>query len=87
MSLHPEQKDLIVTIDKKVKALLAQGGNDETLLVEMLELMPAIKSLLDSAPKKEIEMYFYEYDGFYRYMKVLENLAQGIADERIKAPI
>ena len=62
------------------------GGNEETLLVEMFDLMPKIKSLLDSDNKKEIELYFYEYDGFYRYMKVLENLAQRIADGKITIP-
>jgi hypothetical protein len=42
--------------------------------------MPKIKALMDSAPKKEIEMYFHQYDGLYHYMKVLESLAQRIAN-------
>ncbi len=75
-----------MTVDEKVKARLTNGSNDESVLVEMLELMPAIKSLLDSVPKKEIERVCYEYEGFYRYIKILENLAQGIADGQITVP-
>ncbi|MEA2076882.1 MAG: hypothetical protein U9O95_02575 [Candidatus Marinimicrobia bacterium] len=52
----------------------------------MLDLMPRIKTIIDSVPKKEIEMYFYEYDGFYYYIKLLENLAQSIADGHITIP-
>ena len=84
--LNSEQKALIVKVDKKVKALLAHGGNEITLLVEMLDVMPGIKTMMDLVPKKEIEMYFYEYDGFYHYLKVLENLAQGVEDGKITVP-
>jgi len=86
MSLSQQQKALIVRVDKKVKMLLANGGNDETLLVEVLELMPEVKILLDSVPTKEIELYFYEYNGFYRYLKVLEHVAQGLAAGQITVP-
>ena len=86
MPLTDQQKKLIVSVDSKVKSIFKRGGNEETLLVEMFDLMPKIKSLLNSDNKKEIELYFYEYDGFYRYMKVLENLAQRIADGKITIP-
>jgi len=65
---------------------LAQGVSDETVLIEMLTFMPAMKSLLDSVPKKEIEQYFHEYDGFYYYLKALERLAQGIAAGKVAVP-
>ena len=86
MSLTEQQKHLIITVDKRVKSILAKGGNEAKLLVEMFDIMPRIKAMIDSAPTKEIEMYFYEYDGFCRYIKLLENLAPGIADGRIKVP-
>ena len=86
MSLNQQQKDLIISVDKKANILLATGANEATLLAEMLDLMPGIKDILDSAPKKEVEIYLCEYDGFYRYMKVLESLAQAIANGRITVP-
>ena len=66
--------------------LLTKGENEETLLVEMLDLMPGVKDIISSVPEKEIEMYCYEHDGFYRYMKMPGSLAQEIADGRITVP-
>jgi len=86
MSLNQQQKNLIITIDKKVNTILANGGDEVTLLTEMFDLMPRVKDIIDTVPTKEMEMYFYAHDGFYRYMKVLENLAQGIADGLITVP-
>ena len=86
MPLTQQQQQLIVEIDRKTKVILNQKGREELLLVEMLPLMPEIKAMMDSAPKKEIEMYFHQYDGFYHYMKVLEGLAQRIANGKLSAP-
>jgi len=87
MSLTKQQQQLIVEIDRKTKVILNQDGDEEALLVEMLPLMPKIKALIDSAPKKAIEMYFYQYDGFYLYMKVLESLAQKIEQGALSLPL
>ncbi len=86
MFLNPQHKKLITDIDDKVKTVLINGGNEETLLVEMLELMPEIKMMLDSTSESELEIYYERYEGFYHYMKLLEKLAMGIADGTIKVP-
>jgi len=86
MPLTSKQKKLIIDIDRKVKNILACGGDEEMLLIEMLELMPEIKPIITSASKKEMNVYFQKYDGFFYYMKVLENLAQGIANGDIPVP-
>ena len=90
MPLTSKQKKLIIDVDRKVNNILACGGDEEMLLIEMLELMPGIKTIIDSTidstSKKEMDMYFQEYDGFYYYMKVLENLARCIKDGKIPVP-
>jgi hypothetical protein len=86
MSLTDKQKNLIVEIDTKAKKLLNSDGNEEALLVEVLPLMADIKMMINSVPHKELEMYFYQYDGFYRYMKLLENMAKGIVNGKIQVP-
>ncbi len=86
MSLTAKQKKLIVEINSNVKAILARYNNKETLLAEILKFMPGIQKLLDSGTKEELDMYAQEYEGFYYYMKVLENLAQGIASGAILVP-
>lgn len=86
MTLSLQQVQLITYIDQKVKIILANDGNEETILVELIDYMPSIKLLIDTVPIRDIEKYFYEYDGFYQYMKILETLAQKIADGVIKVP-
>jgi hypothetical protein len=82
MALSQKQQALIVAIDRTVKTIVLNGGNEEVIL-EMLPVMSDIKALIDSVPKKEIELYFYEYDGFYCYFKMLEKLAEDIAADHI----
>ena len=83
MPLSLQQKKLIVDIDNKTKSILKKGGNEETLLVEMLDFMPAIKDIITSNSQKELDVLTQEYDGFYAYMKILEKLAQKIANGNI----
>ena len=75
-----------LVLDRKVENILACGGDEEMLLIEMLELMPEIKTIIDPASRKEMNMYFQEYDAFFYYMKVLENLVRGIASGDIPLP-
>jgi len=42
--------------------------------------------MIKAAGTKEIEMYFDEYDGFYNFVKIIENLAQKISEGTIKVP-
>ena len=87
MLLTETQIDLIATIDKKVKDILANNGNDEKILVELFEQMPSVHMLITTAHNKTLDMYLQEYEGFYYYMKLLENMAQGIADSTIKGSL
>ena len=84
MSLKPEQIDLISLIDQKVKDILSSGGNEISVMISLLEEMPQIKTIIDSADKEELDKYCDSYDGFYRYMKILENTAGAIANGSIK---
>ena len=84
MSLKPEQINLISLIDQKVKDILSSGGNEISVMISLLEEMPQIKTIIDSADKEEFNKYCDSYDGFYRYMKILENTAGAIANGSIK---
>lgn len=83
MPLNIEQKNIINTVDKKVKALIARGSDEQTILVEMLEYMPGMKTIISLPDKSELDFYLQGYDGFYSYMKILERLALGIANGTI----
>jgi hypothetical protein len=84
MSLKPEQINLISLIDQKVKDILSSGGNEISVIISLLEEMSQIKTIIDSADKEELNKYCDSYDGFYRYMKILENTAGAIANGSIK---
>lgn len=83
MQLNSQQKQTIIEIDQKVKYILASNGNEVDIFLEFATKMPIIKQIMET---KEIDLYFQEYEGFYYYMKLLENLAQGLSDGSLKVP-
>lgn len=83
MSITAKQKQVILAVDKKVKQLMANGATHEKILVQMIEYMPTLKTIISSPDKGELDSYCQEYTGFYSYMKILEHLAQGIKAGKI----
>lgn len=86
MALSEQQTHLAVTIDRHVNQVIASGGGDEELLVSMYDYMGMFKQLLDTCSREDMDILCQQYDGFYRFAKLLENLAQGIADGTIPVP-
>jgi hypothetical protein len=86
MPLKPEQINLISFIDQKVKDILSSGGNEISVMISLLDEMPRVKTIIDSADKEELNKYCDSHDGFYQYMKILENTASSIASGSIKVP-
>lgn len=86
MELNAKQKKLIEDIDRKVRLILSYQGSDEFILAELADDMPALKEIVDGMCQKKYKIDFMKYDGFYRYIKILENLAQKIASGEIKVP-
>ncbi len=86
MSLSKKKTRLAVTINQHVNKVIARGGGDEELLVSMYDQMATFKQLLDTCSAEEMDILCQQYDGFYRFSKLLENLAQGIAKGTISVP-
>ncbi len=86
MPLSEQSTPLAVMIDTHVKQVLAGGGGDEALLMTMADYMGTFKQLLDTCTGPEMDALCDRYDGFYRFAKLLEMLARGIADGNIPAP-
>jgi hypothetical protein len=85
MSLTEEHIRLAVVIDQHVTHTLASGGTED-LLVSMYDYMGLFKQLLDTCSPEDMDVLCERYNGFYRFAKLLENLAQGIADGSIPVP-
>jgi hypothetical protein len=54
--------------------------------MSMADYMGTFKQLLDTCTGKEMDPLCERYDGFYRFAKLLETLAEGIADGSIPVP-
>ena len=81
------REQFIADIDSRVHAILSKGGGDEALLMSLSEFMTSdFKSMISSGAHGELDAYYQKYSGFYRLMKLMENLAQGIADGTIEVP-
>jgi len=86
MPLSAEQINLISSIDQKVKSILSNGGNEASVMIALLDKMPQIKTMIGSANREELDKYCDSHDGFYQYMKILENTARALANGNIKVP-
>ena len=69
MPLKPEQINLISFIDQKVKDILSSGGNEISVMISLLDEMPRVKTIIDSADKEELNKYCDSHDGFYQYIE------------------
>jgi len=86
MSLTENQTRLAVTIDRHVNKVIASGGGDKELLESMYDQMGTFRQVLDTCSGEEIDILCQQYEGFCRFAKLLENLAQGIVDGTVSVP-
>lgn len=59
---------------------------DEQLLQTCYDYMDAFKRVMDSTSRIQMDYICQQYDGFYRFAKLMEMLAQSIADGVIDVP-
>ena len=87
MALTEQQTRLGSFLDTHVQRITASGEVDDlTLLVAMSDYMDSFKQLMDSSTAEEMDLLCKRYPDFYRFGKVLERLAEGIASGRIPVP-
>ena len=79
MSLTIEQQKFIITLDRQAKDIVRTSGQ-EGLLMSLTDKIHDLKKIMDASSHDELNQYCEKYDGFYMYMKLLEQLAQGCAD-------
>ena len=85
MHLSAEQLDIASRIDAKVQRLAGESNDDVAIFVELMEDMPAFRQLLDAGPHA-MDQLCLRFGGFYRYAKILEAIAAGIASGEIRVP-
>lgn len=86
MALTREHHEAARQIDAHVRQTLARENGDEELLLCLYDHMPAFKQILDAVAPGEMDALCEQSDGFYHFGKVLERIAQGIAEGDINVP-
>lgn len=86
MALTTNQIELAGTIDAYVQQIVASGGGDEEILRTMSDYMASFKQLLDMSSRQEMDLLCQRYAGFNRFARLLEQMAQGIADGSLTVP-
>jgi hypothetical protein len=74
-----EHHDIAAAIDKAVSAFPDTEGGMEQFLVNMYKYMPDFKRILDTSAPGDMDMLCEQYPNFYRFAKLMEQLAEGIA--------
>jgi hypothetical protein len=74
-----EQRAIAASIDKAVSAFPDTAGGMEQLLLHMHKHMHDFKRILDTAKPGDLDRLCEQYPNFYRFAKLLEQIAEGIA--------
>ncbi len=79
MPLTSAQEQRLIKIHHQTNQIYLNGG-DEALLLSLYSLTGDLKEIMAALTQKKLDEYCKKYDGFYRCMKLLENLAKNIAN-------
>jgi hypothetical protein len=86
MNLSAEQLQLAMLIDAHVNQYPDTELGNEQLLQTTYDYMDAFKRVMDSSTRVQMDHLGQQYAGFYRFGKLLEAIAQGVADGVIDVP-
>ena len=86
MNLSAEQIHLVKQIDAHVRQYPDTASGNEQLLITIYDYMDAFKRIMKSSTRVHMDYLSRQYAGFYRFGKLLESIAQGIADGDIDVP-
>ena len=81
-----EQTRIAARIDSTMQPFLRTGKDDITILAGMSNYMTDFKHLIDTAKSGVMDELCQRCPGFYRYAKVLENIAGAIQSGVSKVP-
>lgn len=73
------QHEIAASIDKDVSMYPDTAGGTEQLLTNMYKYMNDFKRILDTSAPGDMDILCSQYPHFYRFAKLMEQLAEGIA--------
>lgn len=79
-----KNQQYVIKIDSIASEILHNGGNEEALLVGLIECTNDFYRVMKTSSVTEMNMYCEKFPGFFAYAKTLENLATLISEERTR---
>lgn len=86
IKLNAEQRQLAKLIHDYANRFPVSVIGDEQLLQGCYDYMDAFKQVMDSSTKIQMDYICQQYSGFFRFARIMELVAQGIADGIVKVP-
>lgn len=86
MNPNDEQINMASELDVKFWELQRMEHSKMQILAGMSEHMSKFKTLMDELGEDGINQLSLRFNGFYRYGKLLEDIATGIASGKIRVP-
>jgi hypothetical protein len=71
--------EIAAFIDKEVSKYPDTAGGTEQLLTDMYKYMHDFKRIMDTSAEGDMDMLCSKYSHFFRFAKLMEQLAEGIA--------
>lgn len=86
IKLNAEQIQMVEIINNYAARFPHYENGDALLLQNCYDYMDAFKQVMDTTSRVQMDYIYQQYDGFYRFTKLIEMLAKGIADGIIEVP-
>lgn len=86
IELNAEQLQLVKIVDDHTLRFPNTEIGEADLLQSCYDYMDAFKRVMDGTSRVQMDYICQQYDGFYRFTKLMEKLARGIADGIIDVP-
>ncbi|VAW58818.1 hypothetical protein MNBD_GAMMA08-1113 [hydrothermal vent metagenome] len=86
MNINTDLLQHVKRINNHVQAFPDNETGNTQLLMTMYNYMDSFKQVMDAATRVQMDFLTLQYDGFYRFAKLLEQMAQEIADGTITTP-
>ncbi len=81
-----QRQQIAERIDQEVMKRLDSGATDFDVFAGMADHMGDFKNLIDTSAPGEMDRLCAQFEGLYRYAKILEDVARGIEAGDIHVP-
>ena len=86
MNIDANLLHLVNNIDRHVNQFPDNETGNMQLLTTVYDYMASFKQVMDGTTQVQMDYLAQNYEGFYRFSKLMEQIAQGISDGTLHVP-